>query len=156
MKNDTTPENTPQAENTTVAAPQPAPATPQTGDNDILQQLLQEQKKLAKKTKGYHTRVTVLLLALVVIFGIGIFSLVSKVNTITEGVPQMVDQATEALKKADTALTEISKVDFDGLNGAIDGISNGVDAIDFEGLNKSIEELGTAADRLAKMLSIFG
>lgn len=130
-------------------------STPDT-EQATLAQLLEEQRTLAKRTRAFHTRITVLVLALVVVFGVGLFALNSTLSRVTQDVPKLVTEATQSLEQAQQTLTEIDKVDFGAMNEAIQGIAEGVDAINFETLNNSIKDLNTVVEALSKVVRFFG
>lgn len=133
--------------------------TPQTGVEArlaALEQLLREQRDLAAKTKWHKSVQSVLLLAMVLVLGAGMFTLNYTLSARTAELPTLIHNANLSAEQVQTTMQDISSVDFKGLNSAITDIKDGVSAVDFETLSKSIQELQTVTEGLAKVVNFFG
>lgn len=126
---------------------------------DRVEGLLQLQTRQNKKVGRSKAVQTFLLLCLVVVFGIGLFSLNVTVNTATKDIPKLVQDADKMVQETsgqlEVILQDIRSVDFESLNNTIHGLEEGVNSVDFEAMNDSILELQQVVESLARVTSLF-
>lgn len=111
-----------------------------------IEQLLQEQNEQNKKLLRSSRWRTVCLFIFVAAFIIFAALLHGVLTSITQDVPQVIDEADELVVTATNAVrTVVNKIDtlnIDALNESIEGISS----IDYSGLNKSIGGLASSVE----------
>lgn len=144
------------AEARQAEAPENTPA--QTGELAALtarlermEALLEKQAEYGKKTARSRALNTLLTLALVVVFAAGLFALNNTLGNATEQLPQLITTTTQSVEQLQVTLQDISKIDFEAMNTAIEGISDGVEKMNFDALNESIEDLNRVVGALGSL-----
>lgn len=120
-----------------------------------METLLQKQLEQSQKIARHRGIMSLLMLLLVVVFGVGLFALNNTVASATEELPQLIESTNESVQQLKTTLEDISSLDFESINDAIKEMDEGLGAVDFEALNDAILDLQTAADGLSRLANLF-
>lgn len=138
-----------------IAENAPVPTTALSKDEMVLtrlehmEALLANQHNMQKKTL-FHQRVsTLLLLALVVVIGVGLYHLTGTLQTAMNDLPQLIQHTDELVQ-------QVNAVDFDTLNSSLDSLDKGLSQVDFSALNNSVENLSRVTQALSDVVGFFG
>ncbi len=124
-----------------------------------IETLLVQQNKYAKQS--YHLRVFSFILSAVAVVAmcIGLGVAVSSVNRMTSEVSSFISTAEASVEDITAEFAEvgegISKIDFESVADAVEGIRDAVNEMDFKALNESIENLKEVSESLAQLTSVF-
>lgn len=133
----------------------------QTGGEDLakrleaMEELLRQQLEQNKKIAKHRSIMSLLMLCMVVVFGVGLFALNSTVAGATRELPQLIESTDASVQQLRTTLEDISKLDFEGVNKTVAEMGQDLSAVDFEALNDAVLDLQKAAEGLANLTSIF-
>lgn len=119
---------------------------------DRIEALLAEQVEHSRKTLRSSRVHTVVLIAFVVIFAIGLVAMNGALSSATKELPAMLTSITGMTDAAAKEIDRLDDIDFDALNKAIEGIST----IRFDTLNESIKALTDIIKPFANFMGAFG
>ena len=126
------------------------------GKLESIEELLRLQTAQGKKQSRTRTAIAALMVALVLVFGVGMFALNQTVSHATQDLPELIDSTNQSMEQLEITLENISDIDFDALNETMGAVENGLGSVDFEALNSSIQDLQKIVEGMRKFVDIFG
>lgn len=123
-----------------------------------LETLLEEQRAQNKKLVKAQRIQGIALIALVLVFTIGIVSINIKVSTAVENVPNLVNVATTSVESTTDELKqlldEVNAIDFKQINETVSQANESISSIDIESLNQSIDSLNQIVEKMARFFGV--
>lgn len=121
-----------------------------------MENLLREQAEYTKKAAKSRKWTIISILALVVVFAVGLFWLNTTVASTTRQVPALIETMNSSAGQLQQTLRLFETLDMDAMNSAIREMETGLGNVNFEALNQSIVDLQKVAEGLREFMSIFG